>query len=60
MNKTRSSKLTHKSQQPMRLLFKMRANPKGVMRTLEDESQTEDLPNRSIAVGATDDGEESF
>jgi hypothetical protein len=34
MNKTKSSKLTLKSQQPMRLLFKLRGNPKGVMRTL--------------------------
>lgn len=50
MNKTKSSKSTSQSQLPMRVLFKMRANPYGVMRTLEDDSRTEDLPNKSEAV----------
>jgi hypothetical protein len=40
MNKTKSSKLTHRSNHPMRILFKMRANHYGAMRTLEDESRT--------------------
>jgi hypothetical protein len=41
----------------MRVLFKMRANPYGVMRTLEDESRTEDLPNKSVAVVSEDANE---
>ncbi len=50
MNKTKSSKSASQSQVPMRVLFKLRTNPQTAMHTLEDESRTEDLPNKSVAI----------
>lgn len=43
----------------MRVLFKMRANPYGVIRTLEDELRTEDLPDKSATI-VFEDAEESL
>lgn len=54
MNKTRSSKLTHKTQHPMRILFKMRNNHKGAMRTIEDKSQESDSLNVTNAINMDD------
>ena len=54
MNKTRSSKLTRKTQHPMRVLFKLRQNHKGVMRTIEDKSEDSDSLNLTNAINMDD------
>lgn len=58
MNKTKSSKISHKSQHPMRVLLKMRGNHNGVMRTLENDSQTDHLTNQSFVIA--EDQEEDY
>ena len=50
MNKTRSSKLTRKTQHPMRVLFKLRQNHKGIVRTIEDKSEECDSLNLTNAI----------
>jgi hypothetical protein len=55
MNKTNSSKITHKTQHPMRYLFKMRNNHHATIQTFDSGLQASHSINKPNPINLHDD-----
>ena len=60
MNKTKSSKLTYKTQHPMRLILKNRNGNTDVHKTIDIQPVESNSPNKSEVIIAKDEGQKSI